>query len=69
MAATGVGTKPWRLRHAEDVVKAQALDLQLARSAAMVAAEGAQTRPGNDFKVLLLKHAVERAILQAGGLA
>lgn len=69
LAATGVGTVPWRLSHVERSLTGRQLDLQTARSAATVAAEGASPRPGNAFKVPLLKRAVERAILSAGGLA
>ena len=69
LAATGVATTPWRLPHVERSLTGQRLDLQAARAAAMVAAEGANPRPGNEFKVILLKRAVERAILSAGGLA
>lgn len=69
LAATGVGTTPWRLAHVERSLTGRQLDLQAARSASTVAAEGASPRPGNAFKVTLLKRAVERAILSAGGLA
>jgi len=69
LAATGVGTIPWRLLHVERSLTGRQLDLQTARSAATVSAEGANPRPGNAFKVTLLKRAVERAILSAGGLA
>jgi xanthine dehydrogenase YagS FAD-binding subunit len=69
LAATGVGTVPWRLRHVERSLTGQRLDLQSVRAASMLAAEGATPREHNEFKVLLLKRAVERAILSAGGLA
>jgi len=69
LAATGVGTTPWRLPYVERALTGQELTLQSARSASSVAAEGANPRPHNEFKVLLLKRAVERAILSAGGLA
>lgn len=69
LAATGVATTPWRLSHVERSLTGQRLDLQAARGAGEVAAESANPRPGNAFKVTLLKRAVERAILSAGGLA
>ena len=68
-AATAVGPTPWRLAQVERALIGQQLDLQTARAASMLAAEGAAPRPGNEFKVVLLKRAVERAILAAGGLA
>jgi xanthine dehydrogenase YagS FAD-binding subunit len=69
LAATGVGTVPWRLRDVERALTGRRLDLQSVRAASMLAAEGAHPRQHNEFKVLLLKRAVERAILSAGGLA
>ena len=69
LAATGVGTVPWRLSYVERSLIGRRLNLPTARSASTVAAEGASPRPGNEFKVTLLKRAVERAILSAGGLA
>ncbi len=69
LGATGVATTPWRLVHVERALTGKQLDMQCARAASTVAAEGAAPRPGNEFKVTLLKRAVERAILSAGGLA
>jgi xanthine dehydrogenase YagS FAD-binding subunit len=64
----GVGTKPWRLRHVEDMLMGRRLDQDLAREAGEQAADGAVPREHNAFKVPLLKKTVERALLRVGGL-
>ncbi|WP_046864308.1 FAD binding domain-containing protein [Microvirga massiliensis] len=64
----GVATKPWRLRHVEDMLVDKRLDRELARSAGTLAAEGAAPRAGNAFKVPLLCKTVERALVRVGGL-
>jgi xanthine dehydrogenase YagS FAD-binding subunit len=69
VAVGGVGTKPWRLRHVEDMLVNRRLDRALAREAGERAADGAEPRDQNAFKVPLLKKAVERALLRAGGYA
>lgn len=65
----GVATRPWRLSQVEQQLAGRALDLETVRQAVQLAAEGAQPRPGNAFKVPLLCRVVERAVLKAGGLA
>jgi len=69
VAVGGVGTKPWRLRHVEDMLVNQRLDRDLARQAGERAAVGAEPRGQNAFKVPLLKKTVERALLRVGGFS
>lgn len=69
VAAGGVGTRPWRLPQVEACLMGKALDRAAARAASETAADGAEPRQGNGFKVVLMQHAVERALLMAGGLA
>lgn len=69
LSAGGVGTRPWRLRRVEQRLAGRRLDESTAAMAAEAAIEGADPRPGNAFKVPLLRNAVERTILMAGGLA
>jgi xanthine dehydrogenase YagS FAD-binding subunit len=69
IVAGGVATRPWRLPRVERKLAGRALDLETVRRAAQLAAEGAEPRPGNAFKVPLLCRVVERAVLKAGGLA
>jgi xanthine dehydrogenase YagS FAD-binding subunit len=65
----GVATKPWRLRHVEEMLVNNRLDLDLARAAGERAIDGAEPRGQNAFKVPLLQRTVERALLQIGELA
>ncbi len=69
VAVGGVATKPWRLRHVEEMLVDRRLDHALARAAGERAADGAEPRGRNAFKVTLLRRTVERALLQIGGLA
>ncbi|MBV9248175.1 MAG: xanthine dehydrogenase family protein subunit M [Acetobacteraceae bacterium] len=69
VVAGSVGTKPWRLHPVEARLAGKTLDLPCVKDASSAAGEGAQPRAGNAFKVALLEHAVERAVLTAGGLA
>jgi xanthine dehydrogenase YagS FAD-binding subunit len=69
VAVGGVGTKPWRLPHVEEVLVGRRLDRDLARAAGERAADGAEPRGRNAFKVPLLRKTVERAILRVGGFA
>jgi xanthine dehydrogenase YagS FAD-binding subunit len=68
LAVGGVATKPWRLRHVEDMLVDKRLDRDLARAAGERAVEGAVPRAGNAFKIPLLGKTVERALVQVGGL-
>ncbi|MDO9712279.1 FAD binding domain-containing protein [Paracraurococcus lichenis] len=69
IAAGGVATKPWRLPQVEQVLLGRRLDAACAAEAAARATEGALPRPGNAYKLPMLRAAVERAILELGGLA
>jgi xanthine dehydrogenase YagS FAD-binding subunit len=69
VAIGGVATKPWRLKHVEDMLMDQRLDRPLAREAGERSADGAEPRGQNAFKIALLKKTVERALLRAGGFA
>jgi xanthine dehydrogenase YagS FAD-binding subunit len=69
VAVGGVATKPWRLRHVEEMLVNQRLDRALARAAGERAADGAEPRGQNAFKIPLLQKTVERALLRIGGLA
>jgi xanthine dehydrogenase YagS FAD-binding subunit len=69
VAVGGVATKPWRLRRVEQALVGERLSALVLRVAAEHAAEGAIARPGNAFKIELLKRTVARALLQVGRLA
>jgi xanthine dehydrogenase YagS FAD-binding subunit len=61
----GVAPVPWRARQAEDVVRGQPVDGDLARKAAEAAIDGAQPLEHNRYKVELVRAIVERALLSA----
>jgi xanthine dehydrogenase YagS FAD-binding subunit len=69
VAAGGVATKPWRLPQVEQALLGRRLDARLAADAAARSIEGAVPRPGNGYKLPMLRHTVERALLELGGLA
>jgi xanthine dehydrogenase YagS FAD-binding subunit len=69
IALGGVGTKPWRVPQVEAALAGASLDPTELRSAAALAAQGAQGRGHNDFKIELMQRAVVRAIGTAGGRA
>jgi xanthine dehydrogenase YagS FAD-binding subunit len=69
VALGGVGTKPWRVPRVEAALAGSTLDPDSLRSAAAVAAEGAQGRGHNDFKIELMQRAIVRAIEIAGARA
>jgi xanthine dehydrogenase YagS FAD-binding subunit len=66
VALGGVGTKPWRLAKVEAALAGSTLERDALRRAASVAAEGAQGRGHNDFKIELMQRAIVRAIEIAG---
>jgi xanthine dehydrogenase YagS FAD-binding subunit len=66
VALGGVGTKPWRVRRVEAALAGVSLDPAALRPAAALAAEGAQGRGPNDFKIDLMQRAIVRAIETAG---
>ncbi len=69
VALGGVGTKPWRVPRVEAALAGSSLDPAALRQAAALAAEGAQGRGHNDFKIELMQRAIVRAIEIAGGRA
>jgi xanthine dehydrogenase YagS FAD-binding subunit len=69
VALGGVGTKPWRVPQVEAALAGASLDPAALRSAAALAADGAQGRGHNDFKIELMQRAIVRAIETAGARA
>jgi xanthine dehydrogenase YagS FAD-binding subunit len=69
VALGGVGTKPWRVPQVETALARAGLDPTALRRAASVAAEGAQGRGRNDFKIELMQRAIVRAVEIAGARA
>ncbi|MEA2934163.1 MAG: xanthine dehydrogenase YagS FAD-binding subunit [Variibacter sp.] len=69
VALGGVATKPWRLPRVEAALAGASLDPADLRTAAALAAEGAQGRGHNDFKIELMQRAIVRAIQTAGARA
>ncbi|MGX9119272.1 FAD binding domain-containing protein [Mesorhizobium sp. BHbsci] len=69
VALGGVGTKPWRLPNVEQALADRSLEPGELRSAATLAAEGAQGRGHNDFKIELMQRAIVRAVEIAGARA
>jgi xanthine dehydrogenase YagS FAD-binding subunit len=68
VAVGGVATRPWRLRGVEDALSGRPLDHEVFHAAAERAADGAEPRGRNAFKVELIKRTVERALAIAGAL-
>lgn len=62
VAVGGVGTVPWRLFGVEGAITGRAPSAELWRTAAALAADGAQPLSGNGFKVDLVKRTVERQL-------
>ncbi|ASP74403.1 FAD-binding molybdopterin dehydrogenase (plasmid) [Sinorhizobium meliloti] len=69
VALGGVGTKPWRVPEVEAALAGASLDPAALRQAAALAAEGAQGRGSNDFKIELMQRAIVRAVETAGARA
>jgi xanthine dehydrogenase YagS FAD-binding subunit len=69
VALGGVGTKPWRVPRVEAALAGASLDPATLRPAAALAAEGAQGRGHNDFKIELMQRAIVRAVEIAGARA
>ncbi|MED5619145.1 FAD binding domain-containing protein [Ideonella sp. BN130291] len=69
VALGGVGTKPWRLPKVEAALAGAGLQRDALRRAAALAAQGAQGRGHNDFKIELMQRAIVRAVEAAGGVA
>ena len=66
IALGGVGTKPWRVSRVEAALAGASRDPAALRSAASLAAEGAQGRGHNDLKIELMQRAIVRAVEIAG---
>src|SRR5215212_7992115 len=69
VALGGVGTKPWRVPRVEAALAGASLDPAALRTAAALAAEEAQGRRHNDFKIELMQRAIVRALETAGARA
>ena len=69
IAVGGVGTKPWRLPRVEAALAGARLNPAAFRRAAALAAQGAQGRGHNDFKIELMQRAIVRAVETAGARA
>jgi xanthine dehydrogenase YagS FAD-binding subunit len=67
VAVGGVATKPWRLRGVEEMLVGQRVGADVFRAAAERAADGAEPRGKNAFKLELLERTVERALSIVGG--
>jgi len=66
VALGGVGTKPWRLPAVEAALLGSRPERDALRRAAALAAQGAQGRGHNNFKIELMQRAIVRAIQTAG---
>ncbi|MFC0406861.1 FAD binding domain-containing protein [Roseomonas elaeocarpi] len=64
----GVATKPWRAHAAEDALRGQPVDENVARAAAEAAFRDAVTHGENDFKPELGRRTLVRALLQAAAM-
>ncbi|WP_448205941.1 FAD binding domain-containing protein [Azospirillum sp. sgz302134] len=67
VAVGGVGTKPWRLRPVESLLLGRPPGPTVFEAAADRAADGAQPRRDNAYKVEMLKRTVARALMDVGG--
>jgi xanthine dehydrogenase YagS FAD-binding subunit len=68
VALGGVATKPWRALAVERALAGKPLNESAIRAAATLAAEGAQARAHNAYKIVLAPKVVARALMTAGGL-
>ena len=60
---SGVAPIPWRVPEVEKLLAGRALDAKVALEAAELAVKGAEPMSGNDYKIPLVKGAVEEALL------
>lgn len=60
---SGVAPTPWRVPEVEKLLVGRPLDANAAAEAAELAVKGAEPMSGNDYKVPLVKGAVEEALL------
>jgi xanthine dehydrogenase YagS FAD-binding subunit len=68
IALGSVAHKPWRLWKSEAMMLGERPSADLFRAAAVIALEGAKSYQMNDYKVLLSRVLVERALLETSGL-
>jgi xanthine dehydrogenase YagS FAD-binding subunit len=68
VALGGVATVPWRSRAAEDALRGQRFDEEVARAAADAAFADATVRQHNAYKVPLGKATLVRALMQAAAM-
>jgi xanthine dehydrogenase YagS FAD-binding subunit len=69
IALGGVGAKPWRVPRVEAALSGARLEPAALRRAAALAAQGAQGRGHNDFKIELMQRAIVRAVETVGARA
>ena len=69
LAMGGVGTKPWRMRAAEEALMGAAVDEATIRQAAALAFRDARPQSENGFKVELGKRCLTHALRLATGMA
>jgi xanthine dehydrogenase YagS FAD-binding subunit len=66
VALGGVATKPWRVPRVEAALAGGSLAPTVLRTAAALAAQGAQGQGHNDFKIELMQRTIVRALETAG---
>jgi xanthine dehydrogenase YagS FAD-binding subunit len=69
LAVGGVGTRPWRLRDAEQALIGKVPSRQAFEAASSLALAGARPLSGNGFKMELLPRTIVRALEMAGEVA
>jgi xanthine dehydrogenase YagS FAD-binding subunit len=69
LAVGGAGTRPWRLRTAEQALAGKPFERAILEAAANTALEGARPLSGNHYKVELLPRTIVRALEMAGEIA
>ena len=65
LALGGVGTKPWRSKEAEDVLRGAPVNEATFTAAAAAAMRDAQPKKFNAFKIPLAQQAIQRALMDA----
>jgi xanthine dehydrogenase YagS FAD-binding subunit len=69
IALGGVAHKPWRCFHAEESLVGSGASKEAFERAAELAVDGAKPRPGNVFKLQLVRQTTKRALMTIGDLA
>jgi xanthine dehydrogenase YagS FAD-binding subunit len=69
LAVGGAGTRPWRLRTAEQALAGKPFERAILEAAANTALEGARPLSGNHYKIELLPRTIVRALEMAGEIA